>query len=102
MLLMLLQITAAAAVLYNASLSLAAAAKDNDELLMEIGSAAAQALSNGSFIIDYLCFTFLLPLNIFMYCFDVHSVLFRPSNRSPGFRHVRCISSLLLFFCLTL
>jgi hypothetical protein len=41
------QITAASAVLYNASLSLAAAGDNHDGLLMEIGSAAAQALANG-------------------------------------------------------
>jgi hypothetical protein len=42
-----MQITAAAAVLYNACLSLAAAGGDSDDLLMEIGSAAAQSLANG-------------------------------------------------------
>jgi hypothetical protein len=41
------QITAASAVLYNASLSLAAAGQSDDGLLMEVGSAAAQALANG-------------------------------------------------------
>jgi hypothetical protein len=43
------QITAASAVLYNASLSLASGGGDSsDGLLMEIGSAAAQALANGA------------------------------------------------------
>jgi hypothetical protein len=45
------QVTAASAVLYNAVLSLASSGKDNDDILMEIGSAAAQTIANGTIVL---------------------------------------------------
>jgi hypothetical protein len=45
------QVTAASAVLYNAVLSLASSGRDNDDMLMEIGSAAAQTIANGTIVL---------------------------------------------------
>jgi hypothetical protein len=45
------QVTAASAVLYNAALSLASSGRDNDDVLMEIGSAAAQSIANGTLVL---------------------------------------------------
>jgi hypothetical protein len=38
-------------VLYNAVLSLASSGRDNDDMLMEIGSAAAQTIANGTIVL---------------------------------------------------
>ena len=37
--------------LYNAVLSLASSGRDNDDMLMEIGSAAAQTIANGTIVL---------------------------------------------------
>jgi hypothetical protein len=67
------QVAAAAAVLYNSVLALASSGNDNDDLLMEIGSAAAQAIANGTLtppIFDhssYIYFSSLGPVATSMY-----------------------------------
>ena len=37
--------------LYNAVLSFASSGRDNDDVLMEIGSAAAQTIANGTIVL---------------------------------------------------